>query len=355
MGRNRIRNSLHAGTESAACRSRRDFLKTAGALGGLAAFGPSLAFGADAGMPDLSGRSVTIFHAGSLGPPFAMAEKAFEKATGASVNREAKGSVASTRKITELGRKAEVLAVSDYRLLRDRLLPAYGRWYAIFATNAMTIQYRPDSKGADEITADNWWEILSRDGVRIGHSDPAVDPGGYRTVMTMQLGRIPFRGQALYDDATYRKLRANSIVPTGTEINLEGQLAAGKLDYVFYYQSISSTGDLPWIHLQPEVDLSKATPEYAEHYGKARVKTRSGTYVGAPIAYGIAVPSNAPDPGAGNAWVAYMLGDHGREYLDKTGFVPVQPAVVPKADEAAAPDVVRRLVSARESLGPLAL
>ena len=355
MGRNPFRPQQHDATALAMQRSRRDFLKTAGALGGFAACGPSLAFGADRGMPDLSGRSIEIFHAGSLGPPFGMAEKAFEKATGARVNREAKGSVASTRKITALGRKADVLAVSDYRLLRDRLLPQYGHWYAIFATNAMTIQYRPDSKGADEITADNWWEILSRDGVRIGHSDPAVDPGGYRSVMTMQLGRIPFHGKALYDDATYKKLQDNSIVPTGTEINLEGQLKAGKLDYVFYYQSISSTGDLPWLQLQPQVDLSKATPEYAEHYGKARVKTRSGTYVGAPIAYGIAVPSNAPDPDGGNAWVAYMLGEHGRHFLEKSGFVPVHPAVVPKADAGAVPASVRSLVSPRANLGPLAL
>jgi len=353
----RMRGQYRDSTDLALNRSRRDFLKTTGALGGLAAFGPSVAFGSHAGsgMPDLSGKTLTIFHAGSLGPPFSMAESAFEKATGASVNRQAKGSVASTKKITSLGRRADVLGVSDYRLIRDRVLPDYGQWYAIFATNAMTIQYRPDSKGADEIGADNWWEILSRPGVRIGHSDPAVDPGGYRTVMAMQLGRIPFQGEALYDDATYQKLRDNSIVPTGTEVNLEGQLKAGKLDYVFYYQSISSTGDLPWINLQPQVDLSKATPEYAEHYGKAKVETGSGTFVGAPIAYGITVPSVAPEPEAGNAWVAFMLGKQGRGILEKAGFVPVHPAVVPQADADAVPDSVRRLAALRENLGPLAL
>ncbi|MFB6149610.1 MAG: molybdenum ABC transporter substrate-binding protein, partial [Halobacteriales archaeon] len=70
------------------------------------------------------------------------------------------------------------------------------------------------------------------------------------------------------DDATYQRLRKNSVVPTGTETKLEGQLKSGKLDYAIYYQSISSTTDLPWIDLQPEVDLSKATTEYAKHYSK---------------------------------------------------------------------------------------
>ncbi|MEF8882833.1 MAG: extracellular solute-binding protein, partial [Halapricum sp.] len=203
-------------------------------------------------------RDMIIFHAGSLAPPFAAAEPTFEEDRGVDVNREPKGSVASTKKITEQGRSADVLGVSDFRLLRDRIVPEYGDWYAIFATNALSIQYREDSQGAEDLSADNWWEVLSRDGVMIGHADPAVDPGGYRAVMAQQLGAIPFDGERLYGDATYRKLRENSVVPTGTETQLRGQLESGKLDYAIYYRSISATTDMPWIELQPEVDLSKA-------------------------------------------------------------------------------------------------
>jgi molybdate/tungstate transport system substrate-binding protein len=300
--------------------------------------------------------SMTIFHAGSLSPPFGQGEPGFEEEYGVEVNREAKGSVASTQKITQQGRSADVLGVSDFRLIRNRIVPDYGDWYAVFTTNAMSIQYREDSKGADDITKDNWWEVLSRDGVTIGHSDPAVDPGGYRAVMMLQLGTKEFNGERLYDEATYNKLMDNAIVPTGTETNLYGQLeAGGKLDYAIYYQSISSQKDLPWIELQPEVDLSKATSEYAEHYAKANVETSSGTFQGAPIAYGMTVPSVAKAPGRGAQWVEFFASDSGRQILEDKGLVPVDPVVVPKSGKDAVPDNVMEVAEAKTNLGPLEL
>jgi molybdate/tungstate transport system substrate-binding protein len=310
--------------------------------------------GSASATPEL-GDSMTIFHAGSLAPPFSAAEPQFEEEYGVDVTREAKGSVASTQKITQQGRAADVLGTSDFRLIRNRILPEYGGWYAVFTTNSMSIQYREDSPGADEISEDNWWEILTRDGVTVGHSDPAVDPGGYRAVMSQQLGAIEFQGSRLYDDATYRKLRENSTVPTGTETKLEGQLQSGALDYAFYYQSISSTAGLPYIDLQDQVDLSQATSEYASHYAKAEVETGSGTFTGAPIAYGITVPSVAENPGRGAQWVEYFATEPGRQVLRDQGLVPVDPIVVPASSEDAVPDRVMSVASAREALGPLEL
>lgn len=284
-----------------------------------------------------------------------MAEPTFEEETGIDVTREPKGSVASSKKITEQGRTADVLGTSDFRLIRDRIVPDYGDWYAVFTTNAMSIQHREDSPCADEISAENWWEILSRDGISIGHSDPAVDPGGYRAVMAQQLGAIEFDGARLYDDATYQNLRANSTVPTGTETNLEGQLRSGELDYVIYYQSISASSDLPSVDLQPEVDLSKATNAYAKHYAKATVETESGTFTGAPIAYGMTVPSVAESPALGARWIEYFATEPGRAVLEQKGLQPVSPIVVPKSDESAVPDRVMEHAEARETLGPLEL
>lgn len=299
--------------------------------------------------------SMTIFHAGSLAPPFSAAEPGVEEEYGVDVTREAKGSVASTQKITQQGRTASVLGVSDFRLIRDRILPDYGDWYAIFTTNSMSIQYREDSPGADDISADNWWEVLTRDGVTIGHSDPAVDPGGYRAVMTQQLGAEEFEGERLYDRSTYEALRENSVVPTGTETNLEGQLESGELDYVLYYQSISATSGLPYIDLQPSVDLSQATSEYARHYAKAEVETGSGTFTGAPIAYGLTVPGVAEAPGRGAQWVEHFGTDAGRSVLEEQGLVPVDPIVVPESAGDAVPGRVMEVAEARSNLGPLEL
>ncbi|MFB6109450.1 MAG: substrate-binding domain-containing protein, partial [Halodesulfurarchaeum sp.] len=216
-------------------------------------------------------------------------------------------------------------------------------------------QYTKDSKGADEISKDNWWEVLSQDGVSIAHADPALDPGGYRAVMAQQLGAIPFNGSKLYDDATYEKLRKNSVVPTGTESKLTAQLKSGKFDYAIYYQSLASTADMPWIDLQPQVDLSKATGEYANHYAKAKVETDSGTFVGAPIAYGMTVPSVAESPKLGARWVEYFATDPGQKILKTKGLQPVSPIVVPESGTDAVPERVMKHATAKKTLGPLEL
>jgi molybdate/tungstate transport system substrate-binding protein len=356
-------------------RSRRTFLQAssalavaglgglAGCMGGLSADGAT-EDGAEGATDDSAGEgsdatqtptsdSTTVFHAGSLAPPFSAIETEFEEKYGVSVNREAKGSVASTKKITAQGRKADVLGVSDFRLLRDRLLPDYGDWYAIFATNAMSLQYREDSPGADEIGPDNWWEVLSRDDVSVGHADPAIDPGGYRAVMAMQLGKEKLDGERLYDQETYQKIRANMTVPTGTETKLEGQLKAGKLDYALYYRSIATQSGLPHVDLHPHIDLSKLTGEYAEHYAKAEVGTSAGTFTGAPIAYGVTVPSVAEAPARGAQWVEYVITDPGRKILKQTGLIPKKPAVVTKDGDV--PARVARHAEATTAVGPLEL
>jgi molybdate/tungstate transport system substrate-binding protein len=332
-------------------RSRRGFLTTAGTLGVAGLAGCLGGASPDTETPESD--SLTVFHAGSLAPPFDAAESEFEDEYGVSVNREAQGSVASTKKITEQGRTADVLGVSDFRLLRDRLLPDDGDWYAIFATNAMALQYREDSPGADQIAPDNWWEILSRDDVTVGHSDPAIDPGGYRAVMAMQLGTEKLGGERLYDEETYQKIRANMTVPTGTETKLEGQLKAGKLDYAIYYRSIATQSGLPHVDLQPHVDLSKFTEEYARHYAKAEVETSAGTFTGAPIAYGVTVPSVAEAPVRGAQWIERLITEPGRSILEENGLIPKTPALVTQGGEV--PARVAETADAKTSVGPLEL
>jgi molybdate/tungstate transport system substrate-binding protein len=329
--------------------SRRRFLGAAGAtatagLAGCTGLGV-------VGETGIATDRLTAFHAGSLAPPFSALEPDFEAVTGVDVAREVKGSVGSTQKVTQQGRPADVLGVADYRLLRDRVLPAFGDWYAVFATNEMAVQYRPDAPGADDISTDNWWEVLARDDVTVGHSDPAVDPGGYRAVMVQQLGAIELDGRRLYDDATYRRLRANSTAPTGTETNLRTHLRGGSIDYAIYYRSIAETTDLPWVPLQPHVNLAEATDEYAAHYANATVETDAGTFTGAPIAYGITVPSVAESPDAGARWVERVATAPGRDALTAAGLEPTDPVVVPASHAAEVPERVREAASVRDALG----
>lgn len=51
----------------------------------------------------------------------------------------------------------------------------------------MVLDYNDDSAFADEVTVDNWAEIIARRDVRFGLSDPRMDAAGYRALMTLQL------------------------------------------------------------------------------------------------------------------------------------------------------------------------
>ncbi|WP_435100516.1 extracellular solute-binding protein [Halarchaeum sp. P4] len=335
-------------------RSRRAFLATAGAAGvGLLA-GCGGASGGER-TSTRRGDSLTVFHAGSLTAAFDDLESAYTETRDVAVAQESAGSVRSTKKITQPPhRAADALAVADYRLLRDGLLPDYGDWYALFATNAMTVAYTSDSKYADEFGPETWWDVLARDDVTVGHSDPAVDPNGYRALMAMHLGATAFEGERLYDDATAEALAANATVSASDEVDLLGQLRSGKLDYAWSYRSFGASHDVETVDLQPEVDLSTATEAYAEHYASVSVEAGDATYTGAPIAYGITVPSTAEHPERGADWIAFVLGD-GADHLRANGFDVLDTAVVPNAHADAVPDSVLERAEARETLGPLAL
>ncbi|MFB6090328.1 MAG: molybdenum ABC transporter substrate-binding protein, partial [Halobellus sp.] len=84
-------------------------------------------------------------------------------------------------------------------------------------------------------------------------------------------------------------------------------------------------------------------------------ETDSGTFTGAPIAYGMTVPSVARAPGRGAQWVEFMLHGEGQQILEDKGLVPVEPAVVPQSGSDAVPSNVMEYATAKSNLGPLQL
>ena len=162
---------------------------------------------------------LVIFHAGSLSVPLEAVEKEFKKIEpSVDVRRESAGSVESARKITELHREADILAVADYKVIEDILIPAFASWSVIFARNHMVIAYTDRSRFADEINSSNWYEILLRKGVEYGRSDPDKDPCGYRTLMVWQLAER-FYGKPGLSDTLLKGCPAKNVRPK--EVRLE--------------------------------------------------------------------------------------------------------------------------------------
>ena len=79
---------------------------------------------------------LTMFHAGSLSVPFEVMEKAFEaKYPKVDLQREAEGSQACARKITDLKKPCDIMASADFKVIDKLLIPGYANWNIRFATN----------------------------------------------------------------------------------------------------------------------------------------------------------------------------------------------------------------------------
>jgi len=107
-------------------------------------------------------------------------------------------------------------------------------------------------------------------------------------------------------------------------------LELGAIDFIFLYRSVAQQHGLEYLLLPDEINLKK--PELADHYATVSVEVSGkepGTYItkrGAPMIYGVTVPSNAPNPGLAVRFVAFLLdGSKGLEIMERNG----QPALVP--------------------------
>ena len=276
-----------------------------------------------------SGR-LTVFNAGSLARPLRQALDLFARRhPGIEVAQENAGSLESARKLTELHKIPDVIALADEAVFPALLIPAHASWYVAFARNEMVLAFTDRSIGAAEISGANWAAVLQRPRVRTGRSDPALDPNGYRTLMVLQLEERR-RGSAGLAAALLAAMPGRYVRPK--EADLVALLQTGELDYAWSYRSVAQGAGLRWVDLLPEVDLSD--PARAALYATASVRLPAGaggdsiTIRGAPILYALSVPDGAPNPGAGRAFVQWLLGPEGRSVLTESGFTVLDRPIV---------------------------
>jgi molybdate/tungstate transport system substrate-binding protein len=259
---------------------------------------------------------LVAFNAGSLAVPLRAALDSFAAREHATIQQENAGSLETARKLTELHRIPDVVALADHEIFPQLLMPRYVTSYTQFARNRMVIAYGPKSKFASEITAANWTEILLRAGVETGRADPSLDPNGYRTLLTLQLAESfyakPGLAGRLLQAIPDRNIRPN-------EVQLVALVQAGELDYIWSYESIAQAAALAYVRLPREIDLGD--PASAARYATASVRVAgktprdSITFVGAPIVYGVAVPIDAPHKALAERFLAWLLSGEGVRVL----------------------------------------
>ncbi len=280
--------------------------------------------------------TLVVYHAGSLADPMRELADTFERAhPGVRVRRESGGSVDLATRALEPGKAPDVLAVADYAIIPRLLMPAHASWYAIYSGNAMVVASSAHATGTAELTGENWMDVLLRPGVRAGHSDPLLDPGGYRAVLVFQLAEEFYHRPGLADSLA----RAVPTVAPPAGKTLYDLLDSGELDYVITYRSSAHSRGFRVAELPPAVNLSD--PGLASTYDHAtiRLPARPGaadsiSLRGEPIQYGVTILKGAGHAALAAEFVSLLLSDTGRGALARGGFVlPPSPTIVGTAPE----------------------
>ncbi|MCK4752595.1 MAG: tungstate ABC transporter substrate-binding protein WtpA [Planctomycetes bacterium] len=280
-----------------------------------------------------------IFHAGSLSVPFREISTEFKKQhPNISIKAEASGSRACARKISDLGRDCDILASADYKVVTNLLMPNHTDFNICFALNEMVIAYTDKSRLNSNITPDNWHDIILRDEVSFGRSDPNLDPCGYRSLMVFQLAQKYYEVPGLAE-----KLQEKDEYIRPKETDLLALLETGEIDYLFIYRSVATQHGLNIILLPDEINLK--FPAFTKFYNTATVKLSGKkpsqfiTRKGEPMVYSITIPKSARNPKAAEAWIALLLSEKGVEIMERNGQPCIKPAEVDVFDKL--PDAIK--------------
>jgi molybdate/tungstate transport system substrate-binding protein len=279
---------------------------------------------------------LTVFHAGSLSVPMRNVADAFEKENpGVRVQLEAAGSLTCVRKITELHQKCDILALADFGLIDEMIIPDFARWNILFATNELCLAYTENSRMADRIDAGNWFDILMDKEVHYGRSDPNSDPCGYRTLLALKLASSYDREGKDWS----RLLEKDNRFIRSKETDLNSLLESRTIDYMFNYRSVAVQHGFKYLRFSDSVNLGN--PELDHWYASAAVEVRGsspGSLIlqrGSSIVYGITIPTDAPNPGLAEKFIRFLLDpDRGRPIFKNSGQNPMEP----KYSSKSAPD-----------------
>ena len=296
---------------------------------------------------------LVVFAAGSLIIPFAEIETAFEaKYPDIDVLAEYHGSIQVMRHVTELHEEIDIVATADAMLVPMLMYATnnpdtgrpYADWYIRFAGNKLCLAYTPDSLYAQELTLENWPEILSRPDVRYGLPDPRFDAAGYRAMMAFALYensiqqydrfKTMFKDQFSFPVTIYREdgyttihipeileTKSNShILIRGASVFLIALMESGDLDYAFEYESVVKQHGLEMLQLQPEVNLG--SEDLLDFYKNVEVKldfqrfsSVEPRFIAEPIEYAITIPDSSPNPEAAELFIQFLLGDEGKAIM----------------------------------------
>jgi molybdate/tungstate transport system substrate-binding protein len=206
----------------------------------------------------------------------------------------------------------------------------------------MAIAYTPKSKFAKDINASNWTDILIKDGVKVGHSNPNIDPCGYRSILVTKLAQKYYNKPDFYNQLLgYKEYykngdeNKNKIIVRPKETDLLALLEIGAIDYLFIYKSVAKQHKLNYIEIPPKISLK--SNQYNNYYQQVGFKIsgkKPGEFIlkkGSAMIYGITIIQNHKSPqnkqGA-IAFIKYLLSKDAQKIIQQNGQTPINPPII---------------------------
>jgi molybdate/tungstate transport system substrate-binding protein len=261
--------------------------------------------------------AVNVLYAGSLvnlmehgvGP-------AFGKATGTRFQGYAGGSVGLANQIKGKLRKGDVF-ISANPKVNDSLTGAangdWVSWYIAFAQSPLVIGYNASSKFAADFKTKPWYEVLMEPGIKIGRTDPKLDPKGALTLALMKWAEGFYNSPGLSQKVLGADENPAQVLPEET---LVGRLQSGQLDAGFFYSTETAEAKIPAIALPAEI-----TPK---------------------AVYTVTILRDAPNAVGADQFVAFLLGTDGRTLLKEHGLTLQKTEV--SGDANAVPHDIKSIV-----------
>jgi len=175
------------------------------------------------------------------------------------------------------------------------------------ARTEMVIAYSPKSRFASRFDAaakrkEDLWKILLEPGLRFGRTDPVTDPQGRNIIFTLMLAE-----KLLSLPGIAAKILGPTINPQQifTEPTVMARLQSGELDAASAYKIQPGPFNLPYIALQPEINLSGERVH--DDHPEISVTVNGKTYQPEPLIYYVAALNDAPNKIGAAAFAQWLI------------------------------------------------
>lgn len=248
-----------------------------------------------AGAPARAG-DVRVLYAGSLtnvmerdlGP-------AFDRASGLHFVGTGAGSSELANEIKGRLREGDVFISASPKVDESLMGEANGDWvrsYVAFARSPLVIGMSTHGRAAALFRREPWYEALQSPGLRIGRTDPLLDPKGRLTVALLRAAEQRYHLPGLAARVLGPDDNPAQVRP---EQALVGELQSGQFDVGFFYASETTDLHIPSVSLPDDI---------------------------APAAhYTVALLQRASDTAGGVAFVRFLLSEQGQRILAAHGLM----------------------------------